>query len=241
MSGYVAMRRDWQDHDVFGSDEFSRRDAWAWLISHAAWKPTKARIKGASVPLDRGELCFAQRFLAKKWGWSKSKVDRFIASLRAEGMISTRSKIGATSGHNAGQGQTIITICNYAKYQSPLKQERGNVEPQIGATAGQQRGKEEEGNKGTIEPKEKSNRASAASYAFDGKVIRLTPADFNTWQKSFSLIDLTSRLQQRDDWLATEADEKLRAKWFIATSNWLAGLQEKARTEANEPAWDGMA
>lgn len=147
MTGYVAMRRDWQDHDVFGRDEFSRRDAWAWLISQAAWKPSKVRIKGSSVMLDRGQLCFSQRFLAEKWGWSKSKVDRFIATLREEGMIETRSKIGATANHAAGQGQSIITICNYEKFQSPLKEHRGNAEPESGATAGQQRGKEEEGNK----------------------------------------------------------------------------------------------
>lgn len=147
MTGYVAMRRDWQDHDAFGSDEFSRRDAWAWLIANAAWKPSKVRIKGSSVSLERGELCFSQRFLATKWRWSKSKVDRFISLLRAEGMIETRSKIGATADHPAGQGQSIITICNYNKFQAPLKDERGNDEPLNGAMSGQQRGKEEEGNK----------------------------------------------------------------------------------------------
>jgi hypothetical protein len=143
MTGYVAMSRDWQDHDLFAGDEYSRRDAWAWLISQAAWKPTTARVKGAKVELVRGELCFSQRFLAEKWGWSKSRVDRFITLLRDEGMIETRSKIGATTDHPAGQGQSIISICNYAKYQSATQRERGNVEPDIGATAGQQRGKEE--------------------------------------------------------------------------------------------------
>lgn len=146
MTGYVAMRRDWQDHDLFEGDEFSRRDAWAWMIAQAAWKATSARVKGSKVDLQRGEMCFSQRFLAEKWGWSKSRVDRFIALLRAEGMIATRSKIGATAGHNAGQGQSIITVCNYDKYQPKHEPQRGNAEPDGGATAGQQRGKEEKGN-----------------------------------------------------------------------------------------------
>lgn len=147
MTGYVAMSRDWQEHDIFGADEFSRRDAWAWLIAQAAWKPSKVRIKGTTVALGRGELCFSIRFLAAKWRWSKSKVDRFLSTLRSEGMIATRSKTGTTAGHPAGQGQAIITICNYDKFQSPLKGERDNAEPQTGTTAGQQRDKEEEGNK----------------------------------------------------------------------------------------------
>ena len=68
MSGYVAMSRDWHEHDLFAGDEFSRRDAWGWMIAQAAWKPTTARVKGSKVELRRGELCFSQRFLAEKWG-----------------------------------------------------------------------------------------------------------------------------------------------------------------------------
>lgn len=149
MSGYVKLWRGWRDNDIFRG-EFSRADAWVWLIENAAWKETRARIKGDSVTLQRGELSFSQRFMAEKWGWSKSRVDRFIADLREEGMIETRAKIGATAGHNAGQGQSIITICNYAKYQDEADSARGNDTSKSGASAGQQRGKEirrEEGKK----------------------------------------------------------------------------------------------
>lgn len=144
MVGFFKVHRGWRDCPVL-SGEYSRADAWLWLIEHAQWKKTRAKIKGAVVDLDRGDLTFSQRFLAEKWGWSKSRVDRFMADLRAEGMISTRSKIGASADHKAGQGQSIITICNYEKYQAVDIDERGNVEPQSGASAGQQRGKEEEG------------------------------------------------------------------------------------------------
>jgi hypothetical protein len=145
--GWISLHRGWRDNPIFRG-EFSRADAWIWLIENACWKPTCARIKSQTVELQRGELSFAQRFMAEKWGWSKSRVDRFIADLRDEGMIETRSKIGATTDHNAGQGQAIITICNYIKYQNASDGKRGNDSAEIGATAGQQRGKEEQGNKG---------------------------------------------------------------------------------------------
>ncbi len=148
MSGFVVIQREALDHHIIGDAERFR--AWCWLIANACWKPTRVKVKGETVRLERGELSFSQRFLAEKWGWSKSRVDRFIAELRAEGMISTRSKCGAgtgaSAGHNAGQGQSIITICNYAKYQDVPDKVRGNSEPQNGATAGQQRGKEEPSN-----------------------------------------------------------------------------------------------
>src|SRR3546814_9730526 len=106
MGGYVAMSREWLEHDIFDGDVFSRRDAWAWLIASAAWRQTKARIKGHSVDLERGELSYSVRFMAEKWGWSKSAVDRFLKLLTREGMISMRSKTGTTAGHPAGQGRS---------------------------------------------------------------------------------------------------------------------------------------
>lgn len=242
MAGYVAMDREWQDHELFAGDEFSRRDAWAWLIAHAAWKPAKARIKGSTVDLQRGDLCFSVRFLAEKWGWSKSRVDRFLSALRAEGMIATRSKIGTLAGQSAGHGQAVLTVCNYSKFQAPLKASRDSEREETGTTAGQQRDKEEEGNKGTIEPKNGSNRASAAeTYEFDGRIIRLLPSDFQRWQTAYPDLDLKSRLQSRDDWLATEADEKTRQRWFMSTSNHLAKLQQQAAAERRQPSWDGSA
>lgn len=243
MSGYVAMHRGWQDHSLFAGDEFSRRDAWAWLILEAAWKPATVRIKGSTVELERGELCFSQRFLAERWGWSKSRVDRFIAQLRSEGMIETRSKSGATAGHPAGQGQSIISICNYAKYQDAQTLKRGNGVDDIGATAGQRRGKEEEGNKGRREQGDGvAPDGAAAGYAFEGKVIRLTRSDFDKWSRSFSGIDLRAQLQSRDDWLASDDGAQARQRWFHSTSSWLAKKQQEAASQRDSvPAGQGMS
>lgn len=221
VSGYVAMQRGWHDHDMFAGDEYSRRDAWAWLIANAAWKPITARIKGETVQLHRGELCFAQRFMAEKWGWSKSRVDRFIAQLRAEGMIETRTKNGATAGQHAGQGQSIITVCNYDRFQATRDDCRGNAQTENGATAGQQRGKEEEGNKGTIEPEEEVGGGKPPSYAFFGQTIRLTPQHLERWRRSFHTIgDLEAELTVLDGWWQDQSADR-RKKWFHPTMGML--------------------
>lgn len=163
MAGFIAITRDSLDHHLLQDAERFR--AWIWLIANAAWKPTKTRIKGETVDIGRGELTFSQRFLAEKWGWSKSRVDRFIADLRAESMIETRSKNGASAGHQAGQGQSIISICNYDKYQFITDDAWGNDGARNGASAGQARGKEEQGNKGTIELEPKGSCASDDAHA----------------------------------------------------------------------------
>jgi hypothetical protein len=180
--GFFLVHRGWRECPLF-QGEFSRGDAWIWLIEHAAWKPAKARIKGSFVDLERGELSFSQRFLAEKWGWSKSRVDRFIADLRAEGMIETRSKIGANSDHKAGHGQSIIKLCNYEKYQARAIAERGNDEPESGASAGQQRGKEEQRNN---KPLPNGNGAAdfwACAVAYLGESRRSV---IGKWRRDYS-------------------------------------------------------
>ena len=77
-------------------------------------------------------------------------------------------------------------------------------------------------------------------YVFDGKVIRLQRREYEAWKKAYPDIDLMASLQSRDDWLATEADEKTRKRWFMSTSNHLANLQSKASAVDRAPVWDGM-
>ena len=218
MTGYFLMHRGWQDNPIFDREEYSRRDAWVWLIENATWKPTRARVKGEMIDLERGELCFAQRFLAEKWGWSKSRVDRFLKLLAAEGMIEVRTKNGATADHAAGQGQSIITICNYEKYQAPEGIDRGNDEPQSGATSGQQRTKEETGNN-TSEDKSSSVVMLARPKA--EKASRI-PADWKPSPLPASVAELVAQWPPgresreldgfRDYWAARHRD--------AARSNW---------------------
>lgn len=226
MSGYYQMARGWMDNDFFDKEPFTEREAWLWLIEQASWKPSRVKIKGTMVEIKRGQLSFAQRFLAEKWQWSKSRVDRFLKRLTSENMIETCSKNGATAGHSAGQGQSVITICNYDKYQALPTSERGNDEQQSGATAGQQRGKEEE----EKENKKKEN----TDYAFAGRTIRLSHEHFDGWQRAYSAIpDLVSELQALDDWISDQPSNE-RKGWFFRTSGALKNKNADYLARAKE-------
>lgn len=57
-------------------------------------------------------------------------------------------------------------------------------------------------------------RAPAEELIFDGRVIRLRPADFDAWRKTYHAIpDLRAELTALDAWLLGQTDEK-RRKWF---------------------------
>ncbi|MFC0204713.1 hypothetical protein [Novosphingobium soli] len=106
MSGFALLFREAADHPLLAGDS-ARLGAWAWLVLKGCWKPTRFRVGGKVVELDRGQLCVSRSQLADAWGWSPSSVERFLTRLETEQMI----------GRETGQGRTIITICNYAKYQ----------------------------------------------------------------------------------------------------------------------------
>lgn len=160
MSGFYIMQRGWRDHPVF-KGEFSRGDAWGWLIENACWRETTVKIGGQYVELQRGELSFSVRFMATKWEWSKSRVDRFLAELRHLSMIETRTKNGTGDNQKTGQGQVVICICNYAKYQDVGTDQRDNVGTDAGTKLGQQRDKEEPLNQLTIEEEAKASPSKA--------------------------------------------------------------------------------
>ena len=137
-SGVFAVASNIFDHDFFAPDPFTEREAWIWLIGEAAWKGRRVRVGYYMVSLSRGQCAFSIRFLADKWGWSKSRVGRFLDRLKTETMIGT----------DAGQGVSVITICKYNEYQKvslPIETHSGTP---IGTDAGQMRDKEE--NRGNI-------------------------------------------------------------------------------------------
>lgn len=109
MSGglFMVSRGIW-DHPEFAPSEYSEREAFLWLVSEAAWKPHTARAGRVVVDLDRGQLCASVRFMAVAWGWSKSRVDRFLKRLENRDMLKSES----------GTGQLVITLCNYDKFQT---------------------------------------------------------------------------------------------------------------------------
>jgi len=105
--GVFAVDRGIFGHPVFANEPFTEREAWTWLISQAAWKQRRRRVGNVVVDLDRGQLSHSLRFMAGKWQWSEPRVRRFLNRLKTDAMIDAATDAGVT----------VITICNYNKYQ----------------------------------------------------------------------------------------------------------------------------
>lgn len=144
--GFFLMHRGWRDNPVF-KGEYSRADAWVWLIENACWKATRHDIRGKTVKLERGQLCASREMLAEVWGWSSSAVERFLTRLKTEQMIERET----------GQGKSVITICNYAKYQDKPDETGQPIEQATGQTSDRHRTAKEQGNKGTSDKEAKAS------------------------------------------------------------------------------------
>lgn len=134
MSDFYVMQRGWKNNPIFADEPYTEREAFEYLIEHAAWKPRIYRVGAKAYKLKRGQLTASLRFLADAWKWNKNKVDRFLSILADGDMIGTEN----------GTGQTVITICNYCKYQdktsksgTKLGQETGQSWDNLGTMLGQ--------------------------------------------------------------------------------------------------------
>ena len=106
-----------------GNAPFSRREAWLWLISEACWQPRRRVVGNVTIHLKRAQLVASSRFLATTWDWSESAVRRFLAELRGINARQwgadavTDAESDAMIDAQTDAGITVITICNYDKYQ----------------------------------------------------------------------------------------------------------------------------
>ena len=122
MSFYL-MHRGWFDNEVFGNPErepLCKRAAWVWMIDHAEYAAKQVRIGRTLVTLRRGQLAYSLRFLGKAWGWHYLRVRRFLADLAARNMIETACETARETG------QSVLTICNYERYQAPTHEARNS-------------------------------------------------------------------------------------------------------------------
>lgn len=118
MGGFIKIPRGLFEGTEFGIEKFSRREAFIDLVQMAAFKPTTTYISGNKITLDRGEIVASGRFLAARWGWSPSRVSRFISALCETGRCTRRSG-----------GITIITILDYDRYNGDTEPEVHKPEP----------------------------------------------------------------------------------------------------------------
>jgi hypothetical protein len=105
--GWICLHRDIQAHWLFNFNESDKALAWIDLLLLASHEDNKFMAKGRVVECRRGQIAMSQITLQKRWKMSQNKLKRFLVLLKNDGMIELETN----------DLTTIITICNYNKYQ----------------------------------------------------------------------------------------------------------------------------
>lgn len=115
--GYILLYRSLQRNRLWPKRKFTPLEAWLDLLLMANftkegewWYDDKDYKK---IWLNYGEMVASRRYLAKRWEWKLSTVQKRLGVWKGEQMIEHRSK----------QGENIILIVNFAKYQVREKEE----------------------------------------------------------------------------------------------------------------------
>lgn len=117
MTGWISLHRKIQDHEIFNEKRvYSRLEAWIYFLLNANHKEGKSVKNSNVIVVERGQLLTSKKKLRDIFGWSNTKLNKFLEVLELERMIHTKS----TSKY------TVITIENYDFYQSEEGRKHSN-------------------------------------------------------------------------------------------------------------------
>ncbi len=227
VKGYVGIWRKLEYHWLWNEDRPKTRfEAWIdliWCARHEE-KNNEVLIKGKVLICHYGESLRSLLTLSRRWGWSKSKVRRFLELLEKERQIDTVNETVTTR----------ITICNYEQYD-PKKQKRETVS--------------ETHSKRTRNALEthsnpKKNVKNVKNVK-NGKNKSENPLIFNSPQPVPDEIMITEEIKAYADkkGFTGSIEEIIEAmtQWAqsqnIKRYNWYAQLQGFIRREINNPVW----
>ena len=105
MSGFTLSHRDKWGNPVFRN--LLEAGIWSWMCDTAAWKETKIRFSGKLITLKRGQIAVSERFISEGFGIGRQVVRTFLDNIEKDQMIT----------REITQSITVITVCNYDKYQ----------------------------------------------------------------------------------------------------------------------------
>lgn len=113
---------------------------WMWMLEQATHKPHKRLVADRLVHLKRGQFAASQAYISKKTHWARKSVRVFLERLVEHRMIeitlSEPVQALARTRPDQGQGVSIVTICNYGRYQR-FENQKGQGRAKEGPRRGQ--------------------------------------------------------------------------------------------------------
>ena len=137
INNYIPISRKLFEHQFWCEERvYSRFEAWVDILQSTRFEDTKLLIGSRFIEVKRGQFPISLRYLAERWKWSTKKVNNFLDLLILAQMITKETP--------KETGQTVITVCNYERYNLNFKEWK-HQKKQEGNT--KETPKKQEGNK----------------------------------------------------------------------------------------------
>ena len=198
--GWIAMHRTVRDHWLVGfgnsvkpmdasHGSHSRNEAFTDLIMECRYEAGSVMNGGRKMEIKPGQLVGAISWLANRWNWTPQTVRTFLEKLQNDNMIERNSATKEDENNKQKNNQSsVITICNYEKYQF-LGDEEKQVNQQASnkpATSQQQASNNNtKDNKGIKEQEERPPNPQGGTDDHLPKTVRgrdVARAAFVEWQ-----------------------------------------------------------
>jgi hypothetical protein len=118
--GWIHLHRSIQDCWLWQIKPFDKARAWVDLLLFANHDERKIYDGGKPITVHRGQYLTSIEKLTDRWGWTRNKTKRFLATLEADEKLTTERT----------NRWTLVTILNYGPYNDmPTSDEPPNDTP----------------------------------------------------------------------------------------------------------------
>lgn len=220
MKGYIPISRSFFDSPFWSEErDYSRAEAWLDLIQRSRFEAGVQVVKNSVIELERGEQIASLRYLGKRWQWDKGRVGRFITLLEKMGQVRQEMR----------QGQSVLTLCNYDKYNSSK-----NGAIPLNETPNETRVRQQRDTSET--KKKKGNKENKGNTTVDAPAIAWTSTegwsgvvdkDLDDWKEAYPACDIKRQLASMNQWLLSNPSKAKKKQWRRFITNWMNRTQER--------------
>jgi hypothetical protein len=220
MIGWYAVQRGITAHHLFKGRP-DRLAVWMWLMDNAVWKDTTHDVQGHTVSVARGSVCASSRHISLAVGVGHQVVRTSLKRFEDELMTNTKLT----------HGKSIISLCNFEKYQDPNM--NANTQP----TQDQHKTntQKEQGNKGT-KKQESLEKEDVGTSLQKKRGARLAddwflPMDWGQWAVSEGWTSEQVKAEAekfKDYWISKPGAAAVKLDWQATWRNWIRNSNGKS-------------
>jgi len=96
------------DNGLWKEKPFTKAQAWLDILINTSYADSCFWSRGVKIEAKKGQCAMSQLTMAKRWGWSRKKVQTFLNYLKSSQQIE----------HQTNNVTCLITIINWDKYQT---------------------------------------------------------------------------------------------------------------------------